>query len=148
MARITYTNPIGDRVLRPVFSAPGDRLRGWTPDARPVGDAGIILSSGRRELWTYRTDFTASFILPGIVPASASPECTLARALEFQAYARAGNFFNVAVEDAVGTPSVTCWLAEGADVTIALADPGALLYTVSLTVAAASPLVCVYGGMG
>lgn len=148
MAGIGFNDGTGFVQLRNVFPAPGDRFRGWTPDARPVGDTGIVLATGRREVWEYRTQYTAAFSLEGLSPRAAVGESSLARAQRFQLHARRGGVFDVAVEDVVGTPTVGgCWLAEGADVTITLADPASLLYTLSIVIAAPAPLVCVYGGI-
>lgn len=147
MAFLGFNDGTGYIELRNVFPAPANRFRGWTPDARPIGDTGIVLATGRREVWSYRTQHTASFALEGLSPRAAVGESTLSIARRFQLHARGGGLFDVGVEDLVGTPPVVCWLAEGGDVTLTLADPGALLYTVSLVAASSAPMACVYGGI-
>lgn len=147
MAYLGFNDGTGYVVLRNVMPAPADRFANFVTERRPVGDMAMPLTTGRRVMWTFREEIRCSFSLPYLSPRSlGGDEPTLSRALRFQLHARKGGAFDVAVEDESGQAVQSGYLADGADVTIELADPADRFYTLTLTVVLPNILRPVYGG--
>jgi hypothetical protein len=66
MAAISFNDGISAPVLRNVYPSPANRFSNWTPITRPYGDAVNTLASGATVMVRYRTDYGASFDLPGL----------------------------------------------------------------------------------
>lgn len=72
MAVITF-NDGAAATLRNVYPAPGDRFANWTPITRPFGDSVPRLSDAALTMFRQRTDYGASFDLPGLSVRNAAP---------------------------------------------------------------------------
>lgn len=141
-AGITFTDAAGTTTLTNGVPAPGDRFRGWTPRRTPVGAAETSLGTGRRHMFAFRYDRTATFTLAEI------PMASLGTVVRLMAALLAGGTVSVATNDNAARVYSTCGLAEGAVPELAQQDAGNLTYTLTLTLVnlAGSPtdLLCDY----
>lgn len=143
MAYITFTDGTGAATLTPypnAGNAAGKRFRAWEPFQRPFGEGAWALGSGRHYRWSFRTDYGASFELPGI------PSDDLDVALRLQAHLLGGGSCTVYTLDANGATYSNCYLAPDADVTIQREDPRFVEYTVALALVNldGDPMLCEY----
>ena len=123
----------------------GARFADWTPFQRPIGPTAISLGTGVRSMFTFRTDYGASFTMNDI------PNTSMATMLRLQAHLLGGGQVAVYTQDSL-TPTPrnypTCCLAPNGDVSITLQDRNVLLYSMSFTLinVAGSPsaMLCIY----
>jgi hypothetical protein len=147
MAYISFTDSVGttllDNGLRSVAGGVASRFADWVPFQRPIGAAAVSLGTGARSMFTFRTDYGASFAMNDI------PNTSMDRMLRLQAHLLGGGTVTVATEDPLNR-TYTCCLAPEADVGLTLQDKTALLYSMTFTVIniAASPsaMLCTYDG--
>lgn len=155
MAYITFTDSGGSVTLTNGLEAvstnnpllkdgPGSRFADWTPFQRPIGAAAVALGTGARSMFTFRTDYGATFTLNDI------PNTKMSDMLRCQAHLLSGGTVGVYTTDS-GSPSrsyATCCLAPNGDVGITLQDKNVLTYsmTFSLINIDASPtaMLCIY----
>lgn len=131
-----------DNGTRSISGGAGSRFVDWNPIQRPVGPAVTALGTGRRYQYAFRTDYGASFSMTDI------PNTKMSDMLRCQAHLVGGGLVEVWTEDSGGRNYTSCCLAPEGDVTIALSDKSALLYTMTFAVinVAASPsaMLCQY----
>lgn len=142
MAYITF-NDGSAATLEPYPSAgheAGQRFRSWEPFQRPFGEGSWALGDGRRYQFSFRTDYGASFELPGI------PNTDVDIAMRLQAHLLGGGSCAVYTLDANGATYATCYLAPDSDVTIELEDRQTLEYVVRLSLinAGGARMLCEY----
>jgi hypothetical protein len=151
MAALTWTDAVGTATLRSRFPAPADRFASWTPLTRPVGDARVAPATGALHRFTFRTDYAATFELRGISAHKTGGVFPLELANRLRAHLLGGGTVSVATEDNATSTYPTCGLLDGAEPQLALADPGALDYTLSVALVnlAGVPvaMVCRYGAV-
>ena len=144
MASITFTDTLGTCVftntLDTVAGGVGSRFADWTPYQRPIGAAAVSLGTGARSMFTFRTDYGASFRITEI------PSTSLGQALRLQAHLESGGTVSVDTDDAYGRVYTSCCLAPDAGVAIELVDKTELVYAMSLTLINlnASAMLCDY----
>lgn len=142
MASIGFTDATGSATLQPSWPAPANRFRHWVPMQRPIGEGAHGLGDGVRYQFRHRTDYGASFELPGI----ANTDMDLA--LRLQEHLLSGGTCSVSTGDANAATYTTCCLAPDGDVEIELDDAAMLEYVVRLSVIDVSvspaPMVCEY----
>ena len=145
MASITFndgTSATLDNGTTAIASGVGSRFADWVPFQRPVGAAAVALGTGARSMFTFRTDYGASFTMNDI------PNTSMATMLRCQAHLLGGGTVSVATGDNASWTYATCCLAPDGDVTITLTDKTALLYSMSFTLIniAGSPsaMLCIY----
>lgn len=105
----------------------GQRFRSWEPFQRPFGEGAWALGDGRRYQFPFRTDYGASFELPGI------PNTDVDIAMRLQAHLLGGGLCAVYTLDTNGATYTNCRLAPDGDVTIELEDRTTLEYVVRLS---------------
>jgi hypothetical protein len=149
MAYIAFTDGGGavvlDNGLRgSAVTIAGSRFADWVPFQRPIGAAAVALGTGARSMFTFRTDYGATFALNDI------PNTKMSDMLRCQAWLLGGGLVAVYTEDS-GTPErtyATCCLAPNGDVGITLQDKNVLTYSMSFALinVAASPsaMLCIY----
>lgn len=147
MAYIEFTDTVLTRLdngTTGMGNGAGSRFADWTPFQRPVGAAAVSLGTGARSMFTFRTDYGASFTMNDI------PNTSMSTMLRCQAHLLGGGTVAVYTEDS-GTPArsyATCCLAPDGDVSITLQDKNVLLYSMSFSLIniAGSPsaMLCIY----
>ncbi len=145
MASITFndgTSATLDNGMTASAIAPASRFADWTPFQRPVGAAAVALGTGARSMFTFRTDYGASFAMNDI------PNTSMSVMLRCQAHLLGGGTVTVTTSDNASRIYNTCCLAPDGDVSITLQDKTALLYSMSFTLIniAATPvaMICEY----
>jgi hypothetical protein len=138
---ISWTDSVGAATLTNGKPVPGDRFRGWTPDNVPVADSQNALADGALHVFEFRSDYIASFELPGI------PNTEQALVLRLMQHLRRGGSCSVATGDLGGRTYGTCKLAPGTDPKLSPPDPEFIEYTLSLTLlnTGAASMICIYG---
>ena len=128
--------------------APGDRFANWQTLTRPIGDSARRQSDGALSLFIYRTDYGASFELPGIPVALVSGERLADYADRLVAWLQQGGACQVNTNDAETNLYPVCGLMPGTTPELAFTDRVNLEYTLRLSLInlAASPtrMVCHY----
>jgi hypothetical protein len=149
MAGITFDDGTGSVTLRGIFPAPLDRLRGFTPRTVPLGVSVSPITTRRPTFWSYGTIFAVSFELPHLSQRMGGGESGVSRANRLIAHLIRGGVCSLLVEDLVSTAAVSnCYLLDGAQPELTLANPQDLLYSLSLTLAnTTTPFVANYGGV-
>lgn len=140
MAYITFTDEVGSVTLTPSYpSGPARRFRNWTPDAKPVGPRVFALGTARPYEFRFRTDYIASFEIPGILPSQHEDF------MRFKLWALKGCSFEVYTEDSADR-YYECRIAPETEPSIQLEDNAMLEYTISLTARAITnvPMICTY----
>jgi hypothetical protein len=145
MASITFndgTSATLDNGTTGMSGGLGSRFADWTPFQRPIGAAAVSLGTGARSMFTFRTDYGASFTMNDI------PNTSMDTMLRCQAHLLGGGTVSVATGDNASRTYATCCLAPDGDVSITLQDKTALLYSMSFTLIniAGSPsaMLCIY----
>lgn len=147
MAYIAFTDSGGlvtlDNGLRgSAVTIAGSRFADWVPFQRPIGAAAVALGTGARSMFTFRTDYGATFSLNDI------PNTKMSDMLRCQAWLLGGGSVAVYTEDSVNSTYATCCLAPNGDVGITLQDKNVLTYgmTFALINIAGSPsaMLCLY----
>ena len=151
MAAITFTDAIGAAALRNNYPATsGGRFASWTPTTRNFGDAVNRLSDGAVTMFSYRTDYGASFELHGIpVKAQTGGTNYVSIADRLIAWLLIGGTCAIACEDTPVSVYATCGLWPGSVPSLTISDRRFLEWTLSLQVLnlAVSPvqMIAVYG---
>ena len=146
MATITFTDGGGavtlDNGTTGISSGVGSRFADWTPFQRPIGAAAVSLGTGARSMFTFRTDYGASFAMNDI------PNTKMSDMLRCQAWLIGGGTVAVNTGDNASRTYATCCLAPDGEVTITLQDKNVLTYGMSFTLinVAGSPsaMLCIY----
>lgn len=153
MAYITFTDAGGAVTLTNGMEAvatnnpllkdgPGSRFADWMPFQRPIGAAAVSLGTGARSMFTFRTDYGASFTMNDI------PNTKMDDMLRCQAHLLGGGTVAVYTTDSSSRTYATCCLAPDGDVGITLQDKNVLTYSMSFTLIniAGSPsaMLCIY----
>lgn len=135
MASVTFDDGSGDQTISSAWAAPANRFGNWIPRPVKIGERATALGDGVRYQWSHRTDYGASFELPGI---ARSQEAVLQA---FKLWADAGGTFTVTTADTESNTYATCGMAPGAMVEL-LWDRRTGEYTLVLDVinVAASPV--------
>ena len=144
MASITFNDGAAatlDNGLTAIASGVGSRFANWTPFTRKHGAAATSLATGARSMFTFRTEYGATFELRDI------PNTTLPVVLRLKRHLEGGGTCTVNTGDGAAHSYATCGLAPDSAVGLSLADPANLLYTLSLSLinlGAASDMLCEY----
>lgn len=119
--------------------APASRFADWVPFQRPIGPRVTSLGTGIPSQFRFRTDYGASFTINDI------PNTSMTAMLRTQDWLLRGNAITVTTSDA-GSRTYTAYLAPEGDVSIALQDKTALLYSMTFVLinSAAAPMLCLY----
>jgi len=123
------------------------RFSGWTPGSVGIGDRAAQMSTGRVvAAFVYRTEYRVSFELRNLSQNGPSALNQLSIAQRLMRWSENGGAFDVFVQDDAATASRTAYSV--APMTLTLADPRLMLYTLSVTAisATAAPWVAIYGG--
>lgn len=143
MASITFDDGSGNQTINSAWPAPANRFGNWIPKPTKIGERSTAVGDGVRYQWAHRTDYGASFELPGIARSS---EQVLQL---FKLHADAGGLFTVTTADSETNTYTECGLAPGALVEI-LFDRKRGFFTLVLDVihVSATPeqLRCLYNG--
>ena len=143
MAYIEWDDDDGTGTLVPSYPAttgnPSRRFRTWLPRTVYFGPHRHALGTGQRFQFVHRTDYLATFELPGIRPT----QFDLWH--RFREHALKGCTFFVVTEDAASRV-YECLLAEGVEPELQMEDPSMLEYVMSITVKniAAARMLCDY----
>lgn len=128
--------------------APGNRFANWVTQTKPIGDSAHRQSDGALSTFVYRTDYGASFDLPGIPVAAVAGERMTDYADRLIAWLLQGGAVWVETGDAAANIYGTCGLMPGTTPSLTLTDRVNLEYTLRLSLInlAASPvrMVCHY----
>jgi hypothetical protein len=144
MASITFNDGVAatlDNGLTAIASGAASRFAGWTPFTRKVGHSAHSLATGARSMFTFRTEYGATFELRELPAASLSVALRLKRHLE------GGGTCTVNTGDSAARSYATCGLNDGASVGISPQDMQQFTYTVSLSLinlGAAADMLCEY----
>jgi hypothetical protein len=142
MASITWTDDTGEATLTNSKPGQGGRFMSWTPRSVPYGDADSALGTGQRSMFTFRTDYMASFDMPGI------PNTDMEKMLRLQLHLYAGGQVEVATDDNASRTYNTCCMAEDSQVEIDFSDSTFIEYTMRFLLlnVDASPdhMLCIY----
>ncbi len=141
MASITFTDSLGAATLESDLDAPGNRTKGWTPLAQPIGPIAYSLGTGVPEMWAHRVDYGVSFSLPFL------PDDCQSVAARLIAHLKRAGSCTVDTGDQSNNSYSDCYLWPGSEPKLSERDPQSLrrTFTVSLLQAAATaPLVCLY----
>lgn len=138
-ASIEFTESGG--ILRALVSSrpgPSGHLSGFVPDAEPMGPSRPTLATGELHRWTFRTDYRATFAIPGIGPEQ------LETAQKLRIHLLNGGTATLRTDDAADR-SYTIRLAPESVPSISGPDER-YEYTFQMTAlnTAASPLLCNY----
>lgn len=126
--------------LTGVADGVASRFANYTPFTRRVGDTAIALGTGARTMFTFRTDYGASFEMREI------PNTSLGTALALIRHMQDGGVVTIDVDDGANGPYNNCVLAPDSDVTLAMQDNVELTYTLSVSVINlnAADMLCAY----
>lgn len=126
--------------LTGVADGVASRFANYTPFTRRVGDTAIALGTGARTMFTFRTDYGASFEMREI------PNTSLGTALDLIRHMQDGGVVTIDVDDGANGPYSNCVLAPDSDVTLAMQDNVELTYTLSVSVINlnAADMLCAY----
>lgn len=143
MAYVSWTDGTGAATLTPYKDAgntAGTRFRSWEPWQRPAGEGAWALGDGRHYRWRFRTDYGASFELPGIQGEDVD------LAMRLQDHLMGGGVVAVYTEDASGNNYTNCYLAPDGEVAIELEDRPMFEYVVRLSVVnlSSAAMLCEY----
>ena len=120
----------------------GSRFTDWVPFQKPIGAAAVALGTGARSMYTFRTDYGASFAITEI------PNTSMSIMLRLQAHLLNGGTVSVSTGDTASRTYPTCCLAPEGEVTITLVDKATLRYSMTFTLinVAVSPtaMICEY----
>ncbi len=132
MTLITFTDTIGAATLLNAYPAPASRFSSWTPMTRPFGDKVSRLSDGAITMFRYRTDYGASFELPGIpVKHPVTSVNYVAVADRLIAHLLNGGTCSVTVGDTPGSVYATCGLWPDASPELRMTDRQLFEWTLS-----------------
>lgn len=145
-AKIDFTDGIGatslDNGMGAVAGAVGARFANWVSESTPIGAARTALGTGARAMFTFRTDYTATFELQDI------PNANVTIVDRLIAWLLAGGTVSVTCADSGGAVFATCGLAEGSTPKKTMFNKTDQTWAVSLKLVnlAASPaaMTCVY----
>ena len=145
---ITFTDGVGAATLTNGKTTPGDRLSGWTPHTKPIGESAARQSDGALSMFLFRTDYGASFSLTQIPVAASGGVRLVDVAARLVAWLLQGGQCAVNTGDVESNSYATCGLMAGTTPSLSLTDKVNLEYTLSLSLInlAVSPIamVCHY----
>lgn len=142
MGYITFTDEVGAVTLQSSYpDGPARRFRNWTPDAKAIGPRVFALGTARPYEFRFRTDYTASFEIPGILPSQHEDF------MRFKLWAMKGCIFEVYTEDS-DNHYYECRIAPETEPQMQLEDSAMLEYAISVSVRtlAGTPMICNYRG--
>lgn len=127
----------------------GRAFADWSPRITPVGEIATALSSGRREMWVYRTQFDVEFRIDNIPTrgtlGGADP---LETAQRLVAHLLRGGTCDVTTEDDGSRVYLGAWLTDGATPSLDLQDASAKTFSLTLPLTQLSaPWICRYLGL-
>ena len=108
MASLAFDDGSGSQTVSSSWPAPANRFSNWIPRPVKIGERATAWGDGKRYQWSGRTDYGASFELPGIARSS---EAVLQA---FKLWADAGGAFMVTTADSESNAYATCGMAPGA----------------------------------
>ncbi len=138
MASIAFTDPTGAATLTPFGTLPN--FQGWTPlPPRVIGPRSTALGTGIDDVFSFRTDYGASF---GVAPL-APVQLTVATRLIL--HLLSGGSCTVTTSD-VAARVYTCTLFPGSEPEIELVDALTMDYALRLTLrnSSAAAMLCDY----
>jgi hypothetical protein len=144
MASISFNDGVAatlDNGLTAIAGGAASRFANWTPFTRRVGPSATSLATGARTMFTFRTDYGASFEMREIPASAMSVVLRLKRHLEN------GGTVTVTTGDSAARTYATCGLAPDAALGLTMTDPVQLTYTLSIALinlGAASDMLCEY----
>ena len=145
---ITFVDGIGAATLSNGKPSPADRFSNWVPSTEPIGASKVVQATGATVMFTYRTDYLASFELAHIPVETTGGVRPVDIAVRLIAWLHAGNTCAVNTGDAESSSYATCGIAPGTKAKLALTDRKNLEYTLTLSLVnlAVSPvaMVCHY----
>jgi hypothetical protein len=143
---LTFTDAIGaaqlDNGMTAIASGVGSRFVNWLSMSKPIGPAKTALGTGARAMFTFRTDYLASFEVQDIPNANQS---IIDRLI---AWLLLGGTVSVTTGDATANVYATCGLAEGATPSKRLFNRNDLTWSLSVTLVNLAgtpvPMYCIY----
>jgi len=144
MASITFNDGGAatlDNGLTAIASGAASRFANWVPFTRRFGASATALGTGARAMFTFRTEYGASFELREI------PNSSLSIVLRLKRHLENGGTCTVNTGDSASRSYATCGLSPDGSVGLTLSDPQQLTYTLSLSLinlGAASDMLCEY----
>jgi hypothetical protein len=147
-ATITFVDGIGAATLSNGKPGPASRFGNWVPSTMPIGDAKVVQGTGATVMFTYRTDYLASFELAHIPVETSGGVRLVDVATRLIAWLHAGGTCAVNTGDVEANSYATCGIAPGTKAKLALTDRKNLEYTLTLSLinlaVSPGPLVCHY----
>lgn len=143
---ISFTDGSGaaqlDNGMTAISGAVGSRFMNWVSESVPIGVAKAALGTGARAMFTFRTDYLATFELQDI------PNANVTILDRLIAWLLAGGTVSVTCNDSLSAVYATCCLAEGSTPTkkVFNAKDQTWVLTVKLVNIAGSPvpMTCIY----
>lgn len=144
MASITFndgTSATLDNGTTAVAAGVGSRFASWVPWTRKVGESAVVLATGARNAFTFRTDYGASFTMRDL------PNSTQSVALRLIRHLAIGGTITVTTGDSASRTYNNCALDPQAEPpALEFQDATFLTYSLTLSVVnlAGADMLCTY----
>lgn len=144
MASITFndgTSATLDNGTTGVAAGVGSRFASWVPWTRRVGESAVVLATGARNAFTFRTDYGATFAMRDL------PNSTQAVALRLIRHLAIGGVVTVTTGDTSARTYTNCALdPEAEPPSLEFQDPTFLTYSLTLSVVnlSSADMLCTY----
>ncbi len=144
MASLTFndgTSATLDNGLTATAAGVGSRFASWVPWTRRVGESAVVLATGARNAFTFRTDYGAAFEMRDL------PVSTQAVALRLIRHLAIGGTVTVTTGDTSARTYSNCALdPEAGPPELAFQDPTFLTYSMafSLVNLSGADMICTY----